>query len=130
MFDKKVMRDGRENSYEFFKDGKCYKLTPMHEDGGSCNKEVHNCNSSIMLCSTKEFLKEKERSEGCFNGDGKLSNVVVKMEESEGMSLQGNGVEHVQSLVVKKEGQLLNTTMKSDVDIFFKHESITGSTSC
>ena len=73
-----------------------------------------------MLCSTKEFLKEQERSGGCFNGDGKLSNAVIKMEGDEGMSLQGNGAGHIQSLVVKKEGQLLNTTMKSDVDMLLK----------
>jgi hypothetical protein len=29
MFDRKVFHDGRENSYDFFKDGQCYKLVPM-----------------------------------------------------------------------------------------------------
>ena len=74
----------------------------MCEDGGICNKEVHNSNSSIMLCSTKGSVKVQEISGGYFNGDGKLSNAVVKMEESEGMYLQGNGVGHHQSVVVKK----------------------------
>ena len=38
----------------------------MHEDGGSnssrCNKDVNSSNDCIMLCSTKEFLKEKKQN--------------------------------------------------------------------
>jgi hypothetical protein len=69
MFDRKVFHDGRENSYEFTQNGQCYKLTPMREDGGSnnnsCNKDVNSSNNCIMLCSSKEFLKEKKQNGYC-----------------------------------------------------------------
>ena len=63
MFDRKVFHDGRENTYEFSKDGQCYKLVPMPENGmdnnnnnsisNSNNKNMHNSSSRVMLCSTK-----------------------------------------------------------------------------
>ena len=65
LFDRKVLHDGRENSYEVIKNGQRYKLTPMREDGESCSKDVYNCNSNIMLCSKREFLKEQKKSGWC-----------------------------------------------------------------
>jgi hypothetical protein len=47
MFDRKVFHDGRENSYEFFKDGQCYKLVPMLEKvmDNNNNKGMDNSNN-------------------------------------------------------------------------------------
>jgi hypothetical protein len=32
LFDRKVLHDGMENTYEFNKDGQCYRLEPMVEE--------------------------------------------------------------------------------------------------
>jgi hypothetical protein len=55
MFDRKVFHDGRDNSYEFIKDGQHYKLVPMLEKNmdnnnnkgmeNNKNKHMHNSNN-------------------------------------------------------------------------------------
>jgi hypothetical protein len=81
MFDRKVFHDGIDNSYEFVKDGQSYKLVPMLEKKMDSNKKgmdnsnnkvpndsnsknMHGNDIQIMLCSSKEFLREKKHS-GC-----------------------------------------------------------------
>lgn len=58
LFDRKVHHDGRENTYEFKKDGKWYKLTPMlkniEETTNTCGETITSSNK-IMLCSGKEL---------------------------------------------------------------------------
>ena len=51
MFDRKVLHDGKENSYEFVKDGQCYKLMPMLENGGetSNNQNVKDNNNKNQV---------------------------------------------------------------------------------
>jgi hypothetical protein len=67
LFDIKVFHDGRKNTYEFLKDGKRYRLESMVETKLSGNdrkeKECKNmCSKSdIMLCLTKEFLREQKK---------------------------------------------------------------------
>ena len=55
-----VSHDGRENTYEFKKDGQQYKLTPILENTMTIeeNKDVNDGINQIMLCSSEEFLKE------------------------------------------------------------------------
>jgi hypothetical protein len=83
MFDRKVFHNGRENSYEFFKDGKCYKLVPLLEKGmdNNDNKVMHNNNTKvmdnsnhknmysnknrIMLCFAKDFIRENKQNIYC-----------------------------------------------------------------
>jgi hypothetical protein len=50
MFDRKVFHGGRENSYEFFKDGQRYKLVPMLEKNMDSNnsKGMDNSNNKVM----------------------------------------------------------------------------------
>jgi hypothetical protein len=49
MFERKVFHDGIENSYEFFKDGQCYKLIPMLEKGmEKSNNKLWTCNNKNM----------------------------------------------------------------------------------
>jgi hypothetical protein len=50
MFDRKVFHDGRENSYEFVKDGQRYKLVPMSENNmdSNNNKGMNNSNNEVM----------------------------------------------------------------------------------
>ena len=61
LFDRKVNHDGRENTYEFKKDGHRYKLTPTLENA----TETSMSNSSIMLCSAREFSKEEKKEGFC-----------------------------------------------------------------
>lgn len=60
LFDRNVSHDGRENTYEFKKDGQRYKLTPILENTMRAeeNKDANVSSSQIMLCLSKEFLKE------------------------------------------------------------------------
>jgi hypothetical protein len=61
MFDRKVFHDGRENSYEFFKDGQCYKLVPMLEKGmdNSNNKVMDNSNNKGMDNNNNKVMDEQ-----------------------------------------------------------------------
>jgi hypothetical protein len=66
LFDRKVLHDGMENTYEFNKDGQCYRLEPMaEEETMTMDSSDTRCSGSrsghVMLCSTKEFLKEQKR---------------------------------------------------------------------
>jgi hypothetical protein len=56
LFDRQVHHDGKENAYEFKKDGKEYKLTPMLEYTIATTRncvDINTSNSRIMLCSAK-----------------------------------------------------------------------------
>ncbi|XP_057846065.1 uncharacterized protein LOC131055599 [Cryptomeria japonica] len=59
-FDKKVVHNGRENTYTIEKDGVEHTLMPMKE------QEVDN-NSKVMLVSGKEFLHEMKNEEVRFS---------------------------------------------------------------
>ena len=66
LFDRQVYYDGKENTYEFRKDGQWYKLTPMKENAVNATKicgDISMSNKNILLCSTKDFLKEERREE-------------------------------------------------------------------
>jgi len=71
LFYRKVFHDGRENTYEFTKDGQRYRLEPMLENevtvvDNSGSKGVGSSSSSrVMLCSAKEFLKEQKKGNFC-----------------------------------------------------------------
>lgn len=67
LFHRNVSHDGKENTYEFKKDGKQYKLTLMMENTITTkeNKHVNVDNSHIMFCSAKEFLKEGKKEYLC-----------------------------------------------------------------
>jgi hypothetical protein len=59
LFDRQVHHNGKENTYEFKKYGKRYKLTPMLEDTVVATRncvDINTSSSKIMLCSAKEFL--------------------------------------------------------------------------
>ena len=60
LFERNVFHDGRENTYEFNKDGRWYKLTPMLENTMKTeeNNDVNVGSIWIMLFLAKEFLKE------------------------------------------------------------------------
>ena len=60
LFDRIAFHDGRENTYEFKKDGHQYKFTSMLENTITIekNNDVNVDISLIMLCSAKDFLKE------------------------------------------------------------------------
>jgi hypothetical protein len=68
LFDRQVHHDGKENTYEFKKDGQRYKLTPMLEDTVATTRncvDINTSSSRIMLCSAKEFLQEERKSTFC-----------------------------------------------------------------
>ena len=66
LFDMNVSHDGRENTYEFKKNGKQYKLTSMMETTMIAEKAKDVKDSSqMMFCSAKKFLKEHKRASFC-----------------------------------------------------------------
>lgn len=70
LFDRKVLPDGRENTYEFNKDGQRYRLEPVAKEKTTTidNSDV-GCSGSrsghVMLCSAKEFMKEQKKAKFC-----------------------------------------------------------------
>jgi hypothetical protein len=74
MLDRKVFHDGRENSYEFFKDGQCYKLFPMLE------KNMDNSRNKGMENSTKKFMDNSNNK-----GIDKSNNKVMESSSNKNM---------------------------------------------
>lgn len=65
LFDRKVHHGGRENTYEFKKDGQWYKLAPKLENVVETTADYRGIsmnNSSVMLCLGKELLKEEKKA--------------------------------------------------------------------
>jgi hypothetical protein len=65
MFDRKVFHDGRENSYDFFKDGQRYKLVSMLE------KVMENSNSKGMDNNNNKIM-ERNNNKGMDNNKNKV----------------------------------------------------------
>jgi hypothetical protein len=63
LFDRKVLHDGMENTYEINKDGHCYRVEPMvEEETKRMNSNDTRCSDNkigyVILHSAKEFMKE------------------------------------------------------------------------
>ncbi|XP_059069807.1 uncharacterized protein LOC131859776 [Cryptomeria japonica] len=71
-YDKKVIRDGKHNTYTFEKDGKKHILTPLKEE-----KVVAKPSSNVMLMGGKEFLHQMKKEEIKFALIGNLKIVVT-----------------------------------------------------
>lgn len=60
-FDKKVVHNGRENTYTIEKDGVKHNLMPMKEQEADSSSSSSN---KVMLVSGKEFIREMKNEEG------------------------------------------------------------------